>query len=498
MINYESRIDMDAIVETGQWYAALAASSNEVFLPLFSDTSRHLVLCGGAGSGKSIFAGRKVLERVSTEADHRILVCRKVARTLRESCFRQLIGQIRTHYNARDYKINRTEMLITYLPNGSQILFAGLDDAEKLKSIYRVTGIWIEEGSELLESDYDQLNIRLRGETATYKQIITTFNPVDINHWLKRRFFSGQLPGVRAHRSTYRDNRFLDDEQKAVLESFRTTDPYYYRVYCLGEWGVFGKTVFSAQGVSERLSALSVAPLHGEFSYTYDGLAVHDIRWQEAEHGSIAVYRMPEDGVPYVIGGDTAGEGSDSFTAHVINNITGEQCAVLCHPYDEDIYAKELYCLGMFYNEALIGIEANTTTYPIRELERLGYRKQYIRETEDNFTHRPKYSYGFRTTALTRPVMIANLVALMREHLELIHDRATLEEMLTFVRSEKGRAEAQNGAHDDLVMALAIAYYIREQQGAALPEPPVHTHYNFACEMPKADVLGVGEAIDII
>lgn len=262
--------------------------------------------------------------------------------------------------------------------------------------------------------------------------------------------------------------------------------------------GVFGKTVFSAQGVSERLSALSVAPLHGEFSYTYDGLAVHDIRWQEAEHGSIAVYRMPEDGVPYVIGGDTAGEGSDSFTAHVINNITGEQCAVLCHPYDEDIYAKELYCLGMFYNEALIGIEANTTTYPIRELERLGYRKQYIRETEDNFTHRPKYSYGFRTTALTRPVMIANLVALMREHLELIHDRATLEEMLTFVRSEKGRAEAQNGAHDDLVMALAIAYYIREQQGAALPEPPVHTHYNFACEMPKADVLGVGEAINII
>jgi phage terminase large subunit len=52
----------------------------------------------------------------------------------------------------------------------------------------------------------------------------------------------------------------------------------------------------------------------------------------------------------------------------------------------------------------------------------------------------------------------------MRENIALINDRLTLEEMLTFVRSEKGRAEAQGGAHDDLVMALAIAYYIREQQ----------------------------------
>jgi len=490
--------ELDQIVLTGRWYADLARTTNETFLPLFSDANRHLVLCGGAGSGKSIFAGRKVLERVVSEADHRILVCRKIARTLRESCFRQLIGQIRTHYDARAFKINRTEMAITYLANGSQILFAGLDDAEKLKSIYRVTGIWIEEGSELLESDYDQLNIRLRGETETYKQIITTFNPVDINHWLRRRFFCGAQPGVTAHRSTYRDNRFLDEEQKTVLESFRETDPYYYRVYCLGEWGVYGKTVFSAAVLSERLSDLSIAAVRGLFSYETDGLTLTNLSWQEDESGSIAVYRMPEAGVPYVIGGDTAGEGSDSFTAQVLNNLTGEQCAVLKHPYDEDVYAKELYCLGMFYNEALIGIEANTTTYPIRELERLGYRKQYIRETEDNFTHRPKYSYGFKTTSLTRPVIIANLVALMREHAELIHDRETLEEMLTFVRNEKGRAEAQSGAHDDLVMALAIAYHIRDQQEKTLPEPPVKTHCNFACEMPQADASDVEEIIEII
>jgi phage terminase large subunit len=114
------------------------------------------------GFGQKYFAGRKVLERIDGEAGHRILVCRKIARTLRESCFRQLSGQIKEHYDVRDFKINRTDMLITNLKNGSSILFAGLDDAEKLKSVYRVTGIWIEEGSEITEADYNQLDLRLR------------------------------------------------------------------------------------------------------------------------------------------------------------------------------------------------------------------------------------------------------------------------------------------------------------------------------------------------
>ena len=181
--------ELDLKVATGLWYEDIRKSTNDTFMPLYAVKDRHLVLVGGAGSGKSIFAGRKILERITSETGHRILVCRKIARTLRESCFRQLIEQIRLHYDYNAFKINRTDMLITYLPNNSQILFAGLDDVEKLKSIYHVTGIWIEEGSELAENDYNQLNIRLRGKTSHYKQMITTFNPVDINHWLKRRFF---------------------------------------------------------------------------------------------------------------------------------------------------------------------------------------------------------------------------------------------------------------------------------------------------------------------
>ena len=146
------------------WYKQLRERNNSTFLPLFFDKHRYLVLMGGGGSGKSIFAGNKIIERCSTEAGHRWLVCRKVAKTLRESCFNQLVGQLNMQMPERVDKINRGDMRIVFR-NGSEIIFAGLDDVEKLKSIYDITGIWIEEASEITEADFNQLDIRLRGKT---------------------------------------------------------------------------------------------------------------------------------------------------------------------------------------------------------------------------------------------------------------------------------------------------------------------------------------------
>lgn len=439
-----------------EWWQALKASNNESFIPLFFDKHPRLVLCGGGGSGKSIFAGRKVLERVTTEEGHRWLVCRKVAKTLRDSCFAQLRGQLAEFYPGSGAKINLSDMRISF-PNGSEILFAGLDDVEKLKSIYNITGIWIEEASEVTEADYNQLTIRLRGETKYYQQIILSFNPISITHWLKKRFFDRTDPEVRTHRSTYKDNRFLPEKDRRVLEAFRDTDPYYYQVYCLGEWGVTGKTVFDGQAVSERLSRIPEPIRRGLFE---GGV------WTSDKTGPIQIWREPEEGRPYVIGGDTAGEGSDYYVAHVLDNITGEQVAMLRHQYDDDTFAEQVADLGRYYNEALIGIEANFSIYPIKKLEEFGYKNLYVREQEDTFTGAIRKSFGFKTTAVTRPVIISQLIEAMREGIDLVNDRTTLEEMLTFVRNEakKLRPEAEEGAHDDCVMALAIAWYIRPQQ----------------------------------
>ena len=450
----EMSAETDRAMAAGMWWAKMVEQNNEKFLPLLFDRHRYLVLMGGAGSGKSIFAGRKVLERCATEPGHRFLVCRKVGRTIRESCFNQLVGQATEHYRAELDRIYRGDMRIKFR-NGSEILFSGLDDVEKLKSIYNITGIWIEEASELSEQDFQQLDIRLRGETRFYKQIIISFNPVSVLHWLKKRFFDTPDERVVTSHSTYKDNRFLDAENIRVLESFRDTDEYYYAVYCLGQWGVLGRTVFDAAAVTARL-AEEPEPLER-------GYFLED-EWVEDPGGDIAIYAYPIEGRHYVIGADTAGEGSDWFVAQVLDNRTGEQVAVLRQRTDEDIFTRQVYDLGWMYNTALIGVETNWSTYPIRELERLEYPKQYVREAVDTYTGRLEQRFGFRTDLKSRPLIIAELITWMRENPESVSDVDTLQEMLTFVRSESYRPEAQEGAHDDCIMALAIAHHIRAQQ----------------------------------
>lgn len=450
---------------------------NSRFLPLLKDEKhRYLVLYGGAGSGKSVFAVQRYIMRLMQKKLCNVLVIRAVAATHRDSTY-ALFRQIIRRWGVESLFICKSSEPRITCANGNSVIFKGLDDVEKLKSVTfpkgELTDIWIEEASEIEEKDFNQLDVRLRGK-GVKKQIVLTFNPISALHWLKRRFFDTRDPRAAVLKTTYHDNRFLDEDYKRTLEGYRDTDPYYYAVYCLGEWGVLGKTVFDAPKVTRRLSQLSGPLLRGEFRFdtwyseeTNQVLILDkSIRFVPSETGVVSVYKEPEQGTPYVVGGDTAGEGSDFFVGQVLNNITGEQVCTLRGQMDEDVYAKQMYCLGKWYNTALLSVEANFSSYPIRELERLRYPKQFVRQGEDSFTHRIRESYGFKTTAVTRPLILAGLVELVRDHPEYLFDRDTLLEMLTFVRNEKGRPEAQNGAHDDCVMALAIAWYSREQQNA--------------------------------
>lgn len=463
----QERDQMELRVAVAQWYMALRETNNETFMPLFFDQHKFLVLMGGGGSGKSIFAGRKVLERCSTEPGHRWLVCRKTSKSLRQSCFRQLVEQAMKFYPDQVERVPRGmagDMYIKFR-NGSEILFSGLDDVEKLKSIYNITGIWIEECSEIQESDFNQLDIRLRGETKYYKQIIISFNPISVTHWLKKRFFDKEDRDARTHTSTYKDNRFLPEEDRQTLEKFRETDIYYYNVYALGQWGITGKTVFDAQKLQEQLARRREPVDIGYFEFDDDGRRLTNIRWvSDHRTGFIKIYQKPGTGIPYVIGGDTAGEGSDWFVGQVIDNTTGRLVATMRQETDEDLYARQMVCLGWMYNEAMISCEINFSTHPQKEMQRLGYHKFYIREREDDATQNIKLAYGFRTSQLSRPAAIAELKAIIRDHVELIDDYDTITECMSFVRSETGRPQAADGAHDDTVIALAIAYYSRGQQ----------------------------------
>ncbi|MBR6688796.1 MAG: hypothetical protein IKL68_02135 [Clostridia bacterium] len=227
-----------------------------------------------------------------------------------------------------------------------------------------------------------------------------------------------------------------------------------------------GKCYFDKQNIINRIQEVKdIKPIQqGYFIYDYNGIKISKIQWVEDKEGPIKIYKKPKQTHPYVLSGDTAGEGSDYFTGHVLDNTTGKQVAVLKQEFDEIEYTRQMYCLGKHYNNALIGIEANYTTYPIQKLEELQYSKQYIREKEDTYTGKTEKRFGFKTNLITRPLILAQLQTIVKEMIELIVDVDTLKEMLTFIKNEKGRAEAQQGYHDDLVMALAIAYYIRPQQ----------------------------------
>lgn len=204
----------------------------------------------------------------------------------------------------------------------------------------------------------------------------------------------------------------------------------------------------------------------GEFEYDYDGLNLTNIRWVDNPAGCIRIYEEPQKKRPYVLGGDTAGEGSDWFGAFVVDNITKMQMAVLHKQYDEAAYARQVYCLGWFYNWALVGVEINFSTFPTMELARLRYPKMYVRERTDTYTGKLKESYGFRTDGVTRPVILAGLREMLRQHPEVFVDEALLGEMLTFVKDENGRPAALSGKFDDLVMSAAITYGICGQQSA--------------------------------
>ena len=227
-----------------------------------------------------------------------------------------------------------------------------------------------------------------------------------------------------------------------------------------------GTGVFDNEQIVLRLERLPEPVGRGEFA---------NGEWTESETGAIMLYELPEEGVPYVLGGDTAGEGSDYFTAVVINNVTGRIAAKLRQKYSEPEYVRQIYALGRFYNDALVAIETNFSTYPAMKLQEMEYPNQYSREREDTYTRQMKKSFGFRTDRQSRPRAIANLVEVFSSHPEWFTDRELLEEMLTFCYNEDHRPEALAGKHDDLVMGAAITYAVRHQQRMTVltePEKP--------------------------
>ena len=223
---------------------------------LFDYSHRWEVYMGSAGSAKSYFITQKLILRCLNEKI-KILVCRRTASTIRNTCF-SLFKDVISKWKLTEFvKIRESDFNIKF-PNGSEIIFMGLDEETKLLSLNGIGTIFIEEAYEVPKPIVEQLNLRLRGNTAN-KQMIMAFNPISKNHWLYD-FCEVNPPEsfIYVH-STYKDNPFLDDEYVHELEELYVRNPAKARVFCDGIWGIDSEGLVIQNWKEEEFDPMELA-----------------------------------------------------------------------------------------------------------------------------------------------------------------------------------------------------------------------------------------------
>ena len=216
---------------------------NDAYYPyLFDYSHRYEVYYGRAGSGKSVFITQKILCKACT-SKRKVLVIRKYATTLKDSVFQLFIDQLKKWKIYKFCKVNMSTYTIT-LPNESVLLFKGLDDPEKIKSITDITDIWCEECSELSLDEFTQLDLRLRAQSGNL-QIFVSFNPVSKQNFVYQKWFANGAPdNTFILHTTYKDNKFLPKEYIDALLEKQKSNPTYYKIYALGEFCTLDKLVY--------------------------------------------------------------------------------------------------------------------------------------------------------------------------------------------------------------------------------------------------------------
>lgn len=241
----------------------ITLKANPCFREVDLSRKRYVVMKGSAGSGKSVDTAQNYILRLMSDPGRNLLCVRKSDVTNRDSTFAELQGAIFRMFGEQ-YKnywyINTSNMLLECKCNHNQIIFRGMNDdkqREKLKSITfkrgKLTDVWIEEATELAQSDFEIIDDRLRGELpdGQFYQIRMTFNPVSSSHWIKQVFFDRKDPEVLTHHSTYKGNRFIDAAYYRRMERRKEVDPDGYRIYGLGEWGEVGGLILTNYNIEE-------------------------------------------------------------------------------------------------------------------------------------------------------------------------------------------------------------------------------------------------------
>ena len=290
---------------------------NPVYYDLIGNRDFFLILRGGAGTGKSVFLSQKALIRLTQpdEGDKPVrgYGVRKIGKDIENSIYKEFISRIREWGLDQEWAWNKTKHSFENTRNGSELITLHMEDETRTKSIVEADFIWVEEMDQLTVEDWDQLNIRLRGPTSTYKQMMGSFNPTDENSWIRTRFFPDKHEADKRFRltfserdpltdeevslhatvlqTTWRDNVFLTAQDRARYESLKHANPNKYKIYVLNQWGraeielpwMFN---FEDRHISDEAVYRPELPVIFSFDFNVDPMTVtcHHVWWDSAGH----------------------------------------------------------------------------------------------------------------------------------------------------------------------------------------------------------------------
>lgn len=250
--------------------------------------ARYRVVKGSRASKKSKTAALWFITKLIKFPGANLLVVRKTFRTLKDSCYSDLIWAMRRLGVEKMFDCKESPLEITYRKTGQKILFRGLDDPQKITSISVSVGhlcwLWIEEAYEIgKEADFDMLDESIRGVVpeGLFKQVTLTFNPWNERHWLKKRFFDNPADNVFSKTTNYLCNEWLDEADRRKFEDMQVRNPRRYQVAGLGNWGIVEGVVYENWTDQEPFTLEEVRRIPGvtavfglDFGYTNDPSAL--------------------------------------------------------------------------------------------------------------------------------------------------------------------------------------------------------------------------------
>lgn len=408
---------------------------------------------GGRGSGKTrgfaLMAAIRGYQDACAGRSGQILCARQFMNSLEDSSLEEIKQAIRSvdwleHFYEVGDKYVRSKC------GRIKFTFTGLDrNLDSLKSKARILLCWIDEAEAVKEEAYRKLIPTVREDDS---EIWVTWNPERRGSATDKRFVIDPPKNSIIVEINYSDNQFFPDvlEQERLDDKDRLEEDVYRHVW-EGAYLLVGRGAFNTKWI--RWAEEDCFSPEKRYEVTTAGMI-------ERNDGRLKVFETPKEGELYAIGADVA-EGLEygDYSSFDVCDSQGNQVANWHGHIEPDLYAGVIKRVADHYNRAFVGVERNNhglTT--LTELRNLGYQNLYFQEQlESNAEGDQVKRFGWLTTRKTKPLIIDNLAAMLRNRESGIADIELVDELREYAVDEKGSYGAVEGAHDDRVMSYAIA-----------------------------------------